>query len=310
MMSELSRRIVVAQQQLDALRRLAEAEPHSPALAAMWNDLALSLQRFQAVATDRTEADTALQASEARCRELADENARQLLQSQKDAATQALLRRETNHRVKNNLAAIVGLLQMELAYRHVADLTSYAHLVQDLSTRIQSLLLVHNLLAGAQEGPVSLDRLASLVMNVAPAMLPLQQATVQMDISPFPVLLAPRQANALGLILNELTTNALKYAAQDDRPLLLGLRGSRAGRRVELIFSDNGPGYPADVLQGQRQGVGLYLVQNLVENDLRGTVELHNDPGAAVSLTFGLADDLVDGAGPPSLAEEASLDIG
>ena len=291
MRSELSRRIEVAQQQLDALRRQVEAEPHSPALAAMWTGLAASLRDIEAAATDRAEADAALQASEARCRALSDDSARQILQGQKDAATQTLLRRETNHRVKNNLAALIGLLQMELAYRQAGDTTQYVRLVQDLSARIQSLLLVHNLLAAAQEGPVSLERLASLVMNMAPAVLAVQSTAVQMDISHFSVLLAPKQADALGLILNELTTNALKHAVRDGQPLQLSLRGSSAYLRVRLVFSDNGPGFPADVLQGQRRSVGLYLVRNLVEEDLRGTLELYNDHGAAVGLTFNLVDE-------------------
>jgi len=83
--------------------------------------------------------EAALRTSEARYRELAEENARLLGQSRKDAETKAILLHEVNHRVKNNLAAIIGLLQLELRYLRGEEQTPYRLLVQDLTGRIQSL---------------------------------------------------------------------------------------------------------------------------------------------------------------------------
>jgi PAS domain S-box-containing protein len=243
----------------------------------------------------RAKAEAALRESEARYRELAEENARLLVQSQGEAAAKAFRLNEVNHRVKNNLAAILGLLQLELSYLRAEDPTPYHAMVQDLSARIQSLLLVHNLLSAAVEAPLPLARLASIVMRVAPAMLPRQQAPVQMEISPLPVPLTPKQANALGLILNELTTNSLKYAAQGSEPIQLRLHVTQANQEVNLVFRDSGPGFPAEVLQGVRPSVGLYLIQNLAESELNGKLELSNDEGAVVRLAFSLANDQDDG---------------
>ncbi len=197
-----------------------------------------------------------------------------------------------NHRVKNNLAAIVGLLQMELAYARVEDPAPFRDLVQDLSARIQSLLMAHNLLSDAADEPLLLPRLASNVMGVAPAMLPRQLAPLQIEISPVPVPLYPKQANAVALVLNELTTNSLKYAARGDDPIRLHLDSRWSGQEVSVTFRDNGPGFPAEVLRGERQSVGLRLVRSLAEDDLQGKLELSNDKGAVVRLTFDLAEDL------------------
>ena len=239
----------------------------------------------------RAKAEAALRESEARYRDLAEENARLLGQSQKQAATETLMRREVNHRVKNNLAAILGLLQLELKYLQVEDPTPYQLMVQDLTARIQSLLLVHNLLAAAPDMPVPLTRLAAMVMRVAPALASRRQAFPQMDISPMPVPLTPKQANAVALILNELTTNALKYANRDDEPVQLCLEVSQTSDEVCLVYRDNGPGFPTEVLRGERQSVGLYLVRALAENDLEGRLELSNDRGAIVRLAFRLQTD-------------------
>jgi PAS domain S-box-containing protein len=256
-----------------------------------------SNRELRAEVAARQQSELALRASEARYRELAEENARLLDQSQKDAETKAILLHEVNHRVKNNLAAIVGLLQLELRYLSVEAQTPYLSLVEDLTSRIQSLALVHNLLSASQWAPLSLEKLAENVMQIAPVMLSRLQA-VQMDIAPTPVLLNPKQASAVGLILNELATNSLKHGLRAHEPVCLSLQTSCSGDEVMLEYRDNGPGYPEEILQGARQSVGLYLLEALVEHDLNGQIALSNDHGAVVQLRFALAGD-VQPVSPP-----------
>ena len=136
--------------------------------------------------TARKLVEAALRTGEARYRELAEENARLLAQSRQDAETKAILLQEVNHRVKNNLAALIGLLQLELRYRGAGQQTPYRSLVDDLTGRIQSLALVHNLLSASLWAPLPLEKLAENVLQIAPAMLSHQQP-VQMEISPTPV---------------------------------------------------------------------------------------------------------------------------
>jgi PAS domain S-box-containing protein len=246
--------------------------------------------------TVQKQAEAALRASEARYRELAEENARLLGQSRKDAETKAILLHEVNHRVKNNLAAIIGLLQLELRYLRGEEQTPYRLLVQDLTGRIQSLALVHNLLSARLWAPLPLAKLAENVMQIAPVMLSPRQA-VQLDIAPTAVDLTPKQATAVGLILNELTTNSLKHALRSDEPVCLSLQASQTGDEVHLEYRDNGPGYPAEVLQGERQTVGLYLIEALAEHDLGGEITFSNDRGGVARLRFAQTPD-AEPAGP------------
>lgn len=57
---------------------------------------------------------------------------------------------------------------------------------------------------------------------------------------------------------------------------------------IDLEFRDDGPGYPEDVPSFARFSTGIYLIQNIVRNDLRGTLRLHNDPGAVTTIQFDL----------------------
>ena len=57
---------------------------------------------------------------------------------------------------------------------------------------------------------------------------------------------------------------------------------------IEIEFRDDGPGYPADVLSLERFSTGMYLIQNIVRNDLRGTLHLRNDSGAVTTIRFDL----------------------
>jgi two-component sensor histidine kinase len=237
---------------------------------------------------ERSQADAALRSSETRYRDLAEENARLLGQSRQDADTKAILLHEVNHRVKNNLAAIIGLLQMELRYLDAAQKSPYRLLVQDLTSRIQSLALVHNLLSASLWSPLSLEKLAQNVMQIAPVMLSRQQP-IQVEISPTPVHLTPKQASAVALILNELATNSLKHALLPDQTISLSLRTEQSGDDVRLEYRDNGPGYPEEILRGTRESVGLYLIEALAEHDLEGKIAFDNDRGAVARLQFALA---------------------
>ena len=196
--------------------------------------------------------------------------------------------RESFSYPKNNLAAIIGLLYLEERYHPAGDRTPYATLVRDLTGRIQSLAVVHDLLSAGAWGPLPLTDLAEKVLNALLALRP-PRHPAQVEVQPSLVQLTSKQARALGMILGELATNALKYAARDDAPLRLSLRISLAGNEASLAFCDNGRGFPGEVLAGERHSVGLHLVKALAEQDLGGSTALRNDAGAVVEVRFALS---------------------
>lgn len=224
-------------------------------------------------------------------------NARLYEQAREDALTKSMLLEEINHRVKNNLAAIMGILTLEMKRAFEGPQDYYATL-QDIYNRIQSITTVHNLLAETQWMPLPLVRLVEEIIHVVLGASPLrQQVKVQVRSEATPpdvetLFISPQQATGLAIIINELTTNSIKhaFAAQEEGRITVHIRSKKqnGSRQVHLEYRDTGPGWPADVLNGTRSSIGLRLIRMTVISPLRGQVELYNDSGAAAAITFEL----------------------
>jgi PAS domain S-box-containing protein len=142
------------------------------------------------------------------------ENARLYEQAQRDAETRATLLREVNHRVKNNLTAVMGMLTLEMQrpHREVADLQT---ILRDLQDRIRGLVTVHDLLSAAQWSPLSLDRLVTGVIQAALNSSPIRHK-IEVSVRPAaePLSITPYQATGLALVVNELTRHTRKHRAE------------------------------------------------------------------------------------------------
>jgi two-component sensor histidine kinase len=216
---------------------------------------------------------------------IAIENARLYEQTRRDAETRAVLLQEVNHRTKNNLAAIIGLLHLE--QRHMSDeaRSTYQTIMQDLISRIHGLATVHRLLSSADWSPVLLSELVTRVIHSALQALPLDKS-VAVEVPPSSIKIAPKLANTIALVINELTTNTVKYAWSARQSGCIFVRLSLDQEEVLLEFRDDGPGFPAEVLRLEHQNVGWELIQTLVKQGLQGKVTLHNDHGAVTTIYF------------------------
>ncbi len=218
-------------------------------------------------------------------------------QAQQDAAVKAELLDEVNHRVKNNLVHILGIIQME-SQRSGDRAADTQTILADLQSRIDGMLTVHSLLSRSQWAPLLLNDLVNQVISGAIAVSPIRDhLIVNMDFSP-PMsrdqLIIPNQARTLALILNELTTNTIKhaFAGRERGQIQVEIIIPPAGRpssMLTLVFQDDGAGWPQDVLSGQREGIGLRLVRGAVQSLPRGSLTLFNNGGAAARITFKLA---------------------
>ncbi len=243
------------------------------------------LQTVDAEVGRFSEADLRVLESLAATVSIAIENARLYEQARQDAETKAMLLREVNHRVKNNLAAIIGLLYAERHHVRVDDQATYQAIIQDLIGRVQGLATVHNLLSASKWSPLPLDELVSRVIQASLQTMP-PNKYIAVDVPPSTIRVTPKQANNLALIINELVTNTVKYALSDQNSGEIKVRISRNGDTINLEFRDNGPGYPEPVLRLEQHNVGLYLVKTLVRQDLQGQLELYNEQGAVARIRF------------------------
>ncbi|MBN1259850.1 MAG: PAS domain S-box protein [Anaerolineae bacterium] len=228
-------------------------------------------------------------------------------QAKREAEDKAMLLDEINHRVKNNLAAIIGLLYAEqrrnanrLPAQHPeVDKESRALLETALDRvmkRIQGLSAVHDMLSASAWSPLPLHELVKRIIHMSLRVLP-GDKKVSVDNRESEVEVDSRQASSLALILHELVTNTLKYTLEGrdsthiqthitTRPTSPDTGHPATTSMITLRYSDDGPGYPRAVLAGQQRDSGLFLIERLVRNNLQGSLELCNDHGAVATLEF------------------------
>jgi PAS domain S-box-containing protein len=236
--------------------------------------------------TERKQSEEALLESEKRYRQLSEENARLLAQARQDAQTKTILLHEVNHRVKNNLASIIGLIQAQERFGKKKGSPEFRSMCRDLSGRVQGLAMAHNLLSAAGWSSVKLADLATEVIYSTLQILP-SEHSVSVYVSPSSIHVTPDQANTLALVINELATNTIKHGQKGKEAPAISVLVEEKNGQILFEFQDNGSGYPEPILDEGRYDVGLHLVTNLVRRELRGEVTLRNDHGAVTRIQFG-----------------------
>jgi len=194
--------------------------------------------------------------------------------------------REIHHRVKNNFQIIVSLLSLQS--RRIADPALREHL-NDCQGRVKAMALVHENLHLSGE----LDRvdfsvyLKAMVRDIRRAFSH-ETRTIDIRESLEPVELFIDQAVPCGIIVNELLTNAFKYAFPSrwhgKASIEVGVRRVE-DRRVEVVVDDNGIGLPEGLDPSNTATLGFSLVHMLV-NQLRGTVSIGRKNGTRISFSF------------------------
>jgi len=211
--------------------------------------------------------------------------ARLLEQTRRDAETKALLLREVNHRVKNNLNAIIGLLYIERRHAPPEALPAYRPIMENLTRRITGLSEVHQMLSGGEWEPLNLGQLAERIIQVT-VRGARDNVDVAFDVSPTPVYVQPAQAQHLALILSELTTNTLKHAVAGRGAVHITVRITQQDGVITLTYRNDGPGYAEEVLSLKRHSAGLDIVKRSVRKNLRGELTLRNEGGAVTEIRF------------------------
>jgi two-component sensor histidine kinase/CHASE3 domain sensor protein len=183
-----------------------------------------------------------------------------------------LLARELNHRVKNLFAVILAIVRMSAKDSPEAKPT-----VDRIAERINALLTAHEVTQGTLETPV-----ASLQALIETTVRPYLTSTRKIDLGGPEVQLPAKQVTPLGLVLHELTTNAVKYGCWKSGGVLK-VHWQRVGDDVALDWSEDCPG---DGLEPERQGFGSLLMTGSAKQ-LRGTIERKfTKDGVRVKIRF------------------------
>jgi two-component sensor histidine kinase len=194
-------------------------------------------------------------------------------------ARQASLFDELNHRVSNNLMLVTSILQMKA--RETNSREGREQLLRAVE-RIESIAQVHKALyRGPGTDVVDFGvYLEDLCAGVRSAFVP--DGRVELNVEAEPVSVPIDTAIPLGMVVNELVTNAVKYAYPEGRGAVF-VRSVREGDQLLLTVRDWGRGVPEGAGQQRGSGLGMKLVRSLVAQ-IGGDVVSSGPPGTAVEV--------------------------
>ena len=223
---------------------------------------------------------------------IAIENARLYRQTQQDAETKTLLLKEVNHRVKNNLIAITGMLYIKQRYAAKSPEQSTDTAILDkLACRIKGLSTVYQMLSDYNWIPMPLSVLARQLIDAALQMLPPDRQVSVDIVTDASVVMSPEEAHHIAIVIIELVTNVIKHVAIAKKTTQITVRitPEPLSKTVLLEFRDNCPGFQEAVLNSEDRKVVMYLIENSVRHSLRWEITFQNDNGAVVRIQFGVS---------------------
>ncbi|MFK7921787.1 MAG: tetratricopeptide repeat protein [Bacteroidia bacterium] len=210
----------------------------------------------------------------------------QQLNAQNETIQQSLeereiLLKEIHHRVKNNLQIISSLLGLQS--RSIDD-PSALEAIAESRNRVQSMALIHqNLYQDETLAEISLPNYISQLSHslLKSYQLSSQEIDLKQDVADISLdvdLLIP-----LGLILNELISNALKHAFAERQHGQIDIQIQQLAAQLQIQVTDNGAGLPDDFERKSQQSLGFKLVRSFVKK-MNGSLKINTQSGTQIAM--------------------------
>jgi two-component sensor histidine kinase len=200
---------------------------------------------------------------------------------QKQAADLEVLMKEIHHRVKNNLQVVSSLL--DLQSHSITD--SQAHeAVKEGKNRVQSMALIHQNLYS--EGNIKGIQVKEYVANLLQTLCDsynISNDKIKINCNIDDLNLDVDTMIPLGLVLNELVSNAFKYAFKEKQNGELNILLKGQANQLHLMVSDNGAGFPAGLDLKNSKSFGLKMIRAFAQK-LKAQLDIYNNNGAVVEM--------------------------
>ncbi len=197
-------------------------------------------------------------------------------------AEKELLLKEIHHRVKNNLQIVASLLHTQA--RHISDPKTLA-MLEESQNRVKAMALVHERLYKSDD--ISSIEIADYVKFMGTSLLQFYgtgAARVKFEVEMPGIRFDINRAIPLGLLINELLSNALKHAFPAGRKGTITVTGAKKDGKIWIVVQDDGAGIPESFDWKNTSSLGLRLVNSLADQ-LFGTIDLDRSSGTKFTLT-------------------------
>ncbi len=207
----------------------------------------------------------------------------QKLQLEESLEEKKTLLQEIHHRVKNNLAIVVSLLQLQV---YQSSSKKEKNKLLDAQNRVMSIAMVHELLYSTDEfNKVNLATYYEQLIRTIKSNMITGTKGVDHIVNIGDVSLNITQAIPLGLLINELATNSLKYAfPEESSDNIIELSIHALDDKIKVTYCDNGVGFDMSDVKF-KTGLGFKIMDSLL-NQLEADYEMKTENGFDLTFTF------------------------
>ena len=197
-------------------------------------------------------------------------------------AEKETLLKEVHHRIRNNITAISGILSFQAQSSGSAEVKKA---LTDSIARIKSMCVLYDklLISDEYKELSAKTYIESLVDTIAGLFSENIKITVDKSVADFN--LSSKILFSIGIIINELFTNAMKYAFAGSESGRIKVYLDRVENHVTLIVKDNGRGLPEGFDIDKSNGFGFRLVE-MITQQLNGTYTIKSGGGTESTLKF------------------------
>jgi two-component sensor histidine kinase len=193
---------------------------------------------------------------------------------------------EIHHRVKNNLALIVGLIELQKGKIDDEVLRNY---LQIILGRVNAVALIHEKLYKSNNfSKINLIEYITEFANISFNAFD-KSNNAKLNINKGDISLSTKQAIPIALLLNEIMTNFLKYVAKDTLNPLLSIEISKIENQVFIKVFDNGPGLNKEIDVLKIDSLGFKLLF-LFLKQLKAKYNIYNNPGFTLEFNFDISE--------------------
>lgn len=193
------------------------------------------------------------------------------------------LLKEIHHRVKNNFHIVASLLEIQSSYLHNKEALSA---IRESQHRIHSMSIIHQKLY--QSDTLSTIQMSAYIYELVEYLRDSYaiKDNIRFSLDVQSIELDHASAITLGLMLNEIITNAIKYAFAETGHGAISIALKHiSNSQILLSVQDNGPGLPGDFNNKIGASMGMELLQGLTD-DIGGTLIIENNNGTLVKIIF------------------------
>jgi len=202
----------------------------------------------------------------------------ELLEREND--TKKTMLQEIHHRIKNNLQVVNSLLRMQSNKTKDIDIKNA---FKETQYRVLSMAKLHEKMynSGDFKNLNAKEYIGLLVKDIVESYTVDKKVSLNLDIEE--LFFDSKIMMPLSLIINEIITNSLKYAFNEEENATISVRLKQlSATKNELFIADNGIGYDREK---EKKGLGTKLIQSFAKQ-ISGTIHKNTNKGTAITITF------------------------